>query len=156
MCDNHQDRMGREWAIWNGTLGEEWDSDLQLTLQAGTITSIIYNPPSGNHLSKRFAWATIIKYPQKYLLYQYCIVLFCNCMIVPQAGHLVRNLKWDESDSRESVELELEKHICICAGKIHRIQSLIPNTEFSHENPKKLRYYKVMCDLSKKTNQCKN
>ena len=71
-------------------------------------------------------------------------------MIVPQAGHLVRNLKWDESDSRESVELELEKHICICAGKIHRIQSLIPNTEFSRENPKKLRYYKVMCDLSKR------
>ena len=43
--------MGREWAIWNGTLGEEWDSDLQLTLQAG-----IYLQPI---IEEQFVKATI-------------------------------------------------------------------------------------------------
>ena len=51
MIDHHhpgvrsiRDRMGREWAIWNGTLGEEWNSDLQLTLQLAPSPALSTTP----------------------------------------------------------------------------------------------------------------
>ena len=95
MTDHHhpgvrsiRDRMGREWAIWNGTLGEEWNSDLQLTLQlapspALSTTSIIKEEFIKAKIPYDwFAILHIMKYECK-----------CNCYNCQHQRHISKGLR---------------------------------------------------------------